>query len=153
MTLPAVTGEFRVAMEPDLRFSPSGVAVGRLRCVASSRKKNEGTGEWEDDKTCWVNLLAFKDQAQNMVESFQKSDLVIVVGKLQTEDWEDSNGGKRTSVTIVVDSIGPSTRWAAAGRPIKIDREQQAPAAQQAVDPANNPWVSSGATSSDEPPF
>ena len=51
---------------------------------------------------------AFKKVAENMVDSFVKGDLVIVTGRVSTEDWEDKDGNKRTSVNLVVDSIGPS---------------------------------------------
>ena len=64
MALPTVTGEFRVVEDPELRFSPNGVAVGTVRLVASSRKKNEQTDEWEDDKILWVTGTAFKQFAE-----------------------------------------------------------------------------------------
>lgn len=149
MPLPVVSGEFRVAMEPELRFAPSGVAVCKIRAVASSRKQVDG--EWVDDRTCWVNLTGFKKIGENMVESFEKGDLVVVTGKMQTEDWEDSNGNKRTSVGIIVDVIGPAVTFYPA-RP--VGRQERATASAGAKQgggsqppPGNDPWAS------EEPPF
>jgi single-strand DNA-binding protein len=112
-------GEFRVAADPVLRFAPSGMAICKLRAVASSRKKVDD--EWVDDKSCWVNLTGFKKAAENMAESFVKGDLVTVTGRLQTEDWEDNDGNKRTSVEVVVDSIGAAVTWT----PAKIARTER----------------------------
>lgn len=147
--LPQVMGEFRVAADPELRFAPSGTAVGKIRAVASSRKK-EGD-EWVDDKVCWVNLLGFKQVAENMAESFAKGDLVVVNGRLQTEDWEDKEGVKRTTMTIVVDSIGPSVRWSAA-RSLGGERKGEKKSSGDAPSsPQDDPWATGPA--SEEPPF
>jgi single-strand DNA-binding protein len=144
--LPQVVGEFRVGVEPNLRFAPSGTAVCSIRAVASSRKKDEG-GNWVDDKTTWVDLVGFKKVAENMAESFSKGDLVTVTGKLQVEDWEDKEGNKRTSVRVMVDTIGMSVAFAPA-RSIKADR----PSGGQSSAPAEDPWAAPAGTS-DEPPF
>lgn len=151
--LPQVVGEFRVGVDPNLRFAPSGTAVCSMRAVASSRKKDEN-GEWRDDKTTWVDLVGFKKLAENMAESFQKGDLVTVTGKLQVEDWEDNEGNKRKSVNVVVDTIGMSVAFNAA-RSIKSERGAQ-PSGQQSQD-GGDPWAqpaaSGGSSQTDEPPF
>jgi single-strand DNA-binding protein len=125
VALPQVMGEFRVVADPTLRFAPSGMAICKLRAVASSRKKQDD-GEWVDDKTCWVNLTGFKKAAENMAETFVKGDLVTVTGRVQTEDWEDSDGNKRTSVEVVVDSIGAAVTWT----PAKIARTERGSSSQ-----------------------
>jgi single-strand DNA-binding protein len=107
MYLPTVAAEFRAVADAELRFAPSGVAVAKVRAVASKQKKNDA-GEWVDDKDCWVSVVAFKRLAENMAESILKGDLFVVVGKINTEDWEDKDGNKRTSINVVADHIGPS---------------------------------------------
>lgn len=159
MTLPTVTGEFRVAGDPNLRFAPSGVAVCNLRAVASSRKKVDE--EWVDDKSAWVNLTGFKKQAENMAESLQKGDLVTVIGKMNTEDWEDGEGNKRTSVNILVDSIGPAVTWTPAtvhrterssGGSSAGQRSGGGGASRSSGPPAEDPWAAPPAGQED-PPF
>lgn len=150
--LPQVVGEFRIGTEPNLRFAPSGTAVCSIRAVASSRKKNEQSGQWEDDKTTWVDLVGFRKLAENMAESFAKGDLVTVMGKLQVEDWEDNDGNKRISVRVMVDNIGMSVAFNAA-RSIKAERGQQNQGqSQQGGGQQQDPW-GTPATGSDEPPF
>lgn len=147
--LPQVTGEFRVATDPELRFTPSGVAVCNMRAVASSRKKN-AQDEWVDDKTCWVSLVGFKQQAENMAESFEKGNLVVVVGRIETNEWTDKDDNKRISFNLLVDSIGPAVKWDAA-RVVKVDR-QSGESSQSKSAPADDPWAGSP-PQDDEPPF
>jgi single-strand DNA-binding protein len=154
--LPTITGEFRVAMDPELRFTPSGMALAKMRAVTSSRKKNDA-GEWEDDKQCWVTITAFKQLAENMAESFQKGDLITVTGRLQTEDWEDKDGGKRTSVEVIPFHIGHSIAFDAS-RSLKGERDSRGsqPSSQQQGTPADDPWAvpsGGGGSQADEPPF
>lgn len=152
--LPQVVGEFRCGGEPNLRFAPSGTAVCRLRAVASSRKKQDD-GTWADDKSAWVDLVGFKRLAENMAESFKQGDLVTVTGKLQVEDWEDSDGNKRKSVNVVVDTIGMSASF----NPVSAVRvERQASSNQGQGSQQDEPWTTGGGAQSqqsqpDDPPF
>ena len=144
--LPVVTGEFRLVDDPELRFSPSGVAVGSARLVANSRKKVND--EWVDDKVVWLRLTAFKKLAENLAESFTKGDLIEVSGKLQTEEYETREGEKRQSYTVIADRLAVPIVFNPA-RPMKADR----PAASAPSSPAEDPWASAAPSQSDDPPF
>jgi single-strand DNA-binding protein len=115
--------------------------ICKVRAVASSRKKDE-SGNWVDDKSVWVSLTGFNKVAENMAESITKGDLLTVVGRLQVSDWEDSEGHKRTSVEVSVDSIGPAITW----NPAKVQRGER-----RTSTPDEDPWATGGTT--DEPPF
>lgn len=136
--LPRVAVEGRLVAEPELRFSQSGVAVARLRVVAADRRRNEHSGEWEDGDTLWLDVTAFKQLAENVVESLVKGDLVIVTGKLRTEEWTDRDTqAKRSKVTMVADSVGPSLQF----RQTPHGSKQREPAArqEQSSSPDNEP--------------
>lgn len=153
--LPTISGEFRVVADPDLRFTPSGVAICDVRLVASSRKKNEQTQEWEDDKVFWVNAVGFRNQAENMAESFVKGDLVVLNGRIQTEEWEDREGNKRSTVKVLVNDMGHSTKWDAS-KSLKVERSQgqnQGGGGQNrgTSGPAEDPWAVP--PKDEEPPF
>lgn len=152
--LPIIQGEFRAAADPELRFSPSGVAVGSVRAVAAKKKKNDSTGEWEDDKLCWIRVTCFKQLAENLVESISKGDSFVLVGKLSTEEWEDKDGNKRTSVEVVADFIGPSIAFATA----KVTRAQRAGGGDGGGQPQQaagaDPWQTPApAGAPEDPPF
>jgi single-strand DNA-binding protein len=110
--LPVVNVEGRLAADPELRFSASGTPVLSMRIVASSRKKDGD--QWVDDKTLWLSVTAFKKLAENVAESLGKGDLVIVQGKLQTEEWENREGEKRSEIRLIADTIGPSLAFRSA---------------------------------------
>lgn len=109
--LPNVTIEGRVVADPELRFSPSGVAVGSMRIVAASRKQNPETKEWEDDKTLWMNVSCFKTLAENVAESVAKGDMVVVTGRIFTDEWTSPEGEKRSAVKMNADTVSVSLQW------------------------------------------
>jgi len=88
--------------DPDLRFSPQGKAVARLRLVANDRKK-EGD-QWVDGDTLWINATVFGKPAENAAESLKKGDLVVVTGRLRTESWE-SDGQKKSAIVLIADQV------------------------------------------------
>lgn len=147
--LPLVTLEGRLAADPELRFATSGLAVGRLRMVASSRKKNDA-GEWVDDKTLWIDVTCFGRVAENVAESTEKGDLLTVVGRLQTEEWTNDDGEKRSKIALVADSVACSLAFRTI--PHGAGRAQRSEGS-QAGRPADDPWASAPAGANDDPPF
>lgn len=156
--LPIVQGEFRVVADPELRFAPSGIAVGNVRLVANSRKKDQN-GEWQDDQVLWLDGVIFKQYAENMVESISKGDLVFMSGRLQTEQWE-KDGEKKSKTTVMIDHIGPTLMYATA-KVSKAARsqggggqsgQQQRGAAVDRPAADVDPWATPS-NQGDEPPF
>lgn len=111
MSLPVLNGTARVVSGPDLRFSPSGTAVAKMRLVFSERRKDPNTGEWTDGDKLWVNAVAFKQLAENLAESITGKPELVVSGRLKTEEWTDKEGNKRSDVSLLLDSVGPSLRF------------------------------------------
>lgn len=144
--LPVIQFEGRVVRDPELRFAQSGMAVAKIRTVATSRKRQDD-GTWVDDKTCWLDVTCFKQQAENVAESITKGDLIVVTGKLQTEEWEDKNtGDKRSKITCIADSVGLALAFHAA-KSQKVERAQPA-------DPGGeDPWAGPPAEGDGQPPF
>jgi single-strand DNA-binding protein len=96
--------------DPELRFTPSGVAMTKIRFAVNKRYQNRD-GEWQEETsffggTCW------RDMAENVAESLAKGFRVIVVGELQQRSWETQEGDKRSVIEIDIKEIGPSVRWA-----------------------------------------
>lgn len=148
--LGVVHGEFRLAQDPQLRFSASGMAICNVRLVASSRKK-EGD-EWVDDKTLWIDGTAFRKTAENMAESLAKGDLVVIVGKAQTEEWE-KEGEKRSKIALTIDHIGASLAF----KSVTMHDSAQSGGGNQSssgnTSTTSNTSTSSTPAQDDEPPF
>ncbi len=98
--------------DPELRFTPSGVALAKIRLAVNRRWRGQD-GEWQED-TSFFNGTVWREQAETVAESLQKGARVIVSGRLEQRSWETQEGDKRSVVEIQIDEIGPSLRWATA---------------------------------------
>lgn len=98
--------------DPELRFTPSGVAMAKIR-LAVNRRWRGNDGEWQED-TSFFNGTVWREQAESAAESLQKGTRVIVSGRLEQRSWETPEGDKRSVVEVQIDEIGPSLRWATA---------------------------------------
>lgn len=144
---PNITVVGNIASDPDLRFSPGGVAVLSFTVASTPRSKDRDTGNWVDGETLWVRVTAFHKDAENGAESLLKGTRVIVTGRLQQESWEDKEGNKRTSLKLLADEIGVSVKWAS----VKVSKVERGSTAPVRSTPADDPWATS--PSSDEAPF
>lgn len=97
--------------EPDLRFTPAGVAMAKLRFAVNRRYQKNG--EWQEETSFFGGTL-WREAAENAAESLQKGMRVIVVGSLEQRTWETPEGEKRSVVEVRIDEVGPSLRWATA---------------------------------------
>jgi single-strand DNA-binding protein len=98
--------------DPELRFTPSGVPMARLR-LAVNRRWRDNNGDWQED-TSFFGGTVWREQAESVAESLQKGARVIVTGRLEQRSWETPDGDKRSVVEIAIDEVGPSLRWATA---------------------------------------
>lgn len=98
--------------DPELRFTPSGVALAKIRLAVNRRWRGQD-GEWQED-TSFFSGTVWREQAETVAESLQKGTRVIVTGRLEQRSWETQEGDKRSVVEIQIDEIGPSLRWATA---------------------------------------
>lgn len=98
--------------DPELRYTPNGVAVCSLSVAVASRYLKDG--EWVDGETTWIRAQCWRELAENVAESLSKGARVIIAGKLQTRSWETEGGEKRSVLEIQAEEVGPSLRWATA---------------------------------------
>ena len=98
--------------DPELRFTPSGVAMAKIR-IAVNRRWRDQQNEWQEETSFFGGTL-WREAAENAAESLQKGMRIIVVGTLEQRSWETQEGEKRSVVEIRIDEVGPSVRWATA---------------------------------------
>ena len=91
----------RLARDPELRRTQAGVSVTSFR-IACDRDFKTQSGEKETD---WIDIVAWRNTAEFVSKYFQKGRMAIVEGRLQTRDWTDKDGNKRTAVEVVADNI------------------------------------------------
>jgi single-strand DNA-binding protein len=89
--------------DPEMRYTPSGRPVTTFN-VATTRTWNKSDGE-RHTETEWFNVVAWGSLAEICKEHLTKSQQVYIEGRLQTRQWEDSAGNKRTSTEIVANEM------------------------------------------------
>ena len=100
--------------DPELKFTPSGAAVANFTVASTPRTFDRQTNEWKDGDALFIRCAAWRQLAENVAESLQKGQQVIVTGALKVRNYERQDGSKGTSVEMNVDEIGPSLRFATA---------------------------------------
>ncbi len=104
-----VTGT--VGRDPEMRFTPSGQAVTNFSIAVNRRWTNKQTNQ-QEEATSWFDIVAWGQLGENVAESIQKGNRVVVTGRLDQRSWENQEGDKRSKVEIVADEVAPSLRWA-----------------------------------------
>lgn len=100
--------------DPELRFTPSGAAVCNFTVVDNERIKDQNTGEWKDGDATFYECSVWRDAAENVAESLQSGNRVVVQGTVKLRSYERPDGSKGASLDLRVDEVGPSLRWATA---------------------------------------
>lgn len=103
-----------VTGDPELRFLNDGTAVASFSVAVNDRVYDRATGAYKDGETMYIRCTAWRDLAENVVESIVKGTRVNVQGKLKTRDYTTKEGENRTSLDCEIVEIGPSLRWATA---------------------------------------
>ncbi len=89
--------------DPELRYTPSGVAVANLR-IAVNRRYKDKSGEVKED-TCFVNVAAWDKLAETCNQFLKKGRPIFVEGRLQSRSWETPDGQKRSMIEVRAERI------------------------------------------------
>ncbi|MFI9331937.1 single-stranded DNA-binding protein [Kitasatospora sp. NPDC052868] len=100
--------------DPELRFTPSGVAVAKFRVASTPKTYDRAAGEWKDGESLFLACQVWRQAAENAAESLQRGMRVIVQGALRQRSYETRDGEKRTVFEVEVEEVGPSLRFASA---------------------------------------
>ncbi len=100
--------------DPELTFTPTGVAVAKFTVASTPRTFDRNTNEWKDGEALFLNCEVWRQYAENVAESLQKGTRVVVQGRLRQRSYENRQGERRTVYEVEVDEVGPSLRYATA---------------------------------------
>ena len=89
--------------DPEMRYTPSGQAVTQFT-VATNRHYRDQPGEWQSE-TEWFRVVVWGPQAERTAERLRKGNKVYVEGRIQTRQWEDQQGQKRSTVELVANQV------------------------------------------------
>ena len=86
--------------DPEIKYTQAGSPVANLSVATSERWKDKNTGE-QKEQVEWHRVVIFGRLAEIAEQYLKKGSKIFVEGKLQTRDWEDSEGKKRYTTEVV----------------------------------------------------
>ena len=96
-----VTGN--LTKDPELRSTPSGTSICKLRLAVNTRRK-DSSGQWVD-KPNYFDITVWGNQGESCAQYLSKGRPVAVDGRLEWREWDAQDGTKRQAVEIVADSV------------------------------------------------
>lgn len=97
-----VTVDGNLTKDPELRSTPSGTSVCKLRIAHNAREKRGG--DWQD-VPYFFDVTVWSGTGEWIANNCSKGTKVVVQGRLQWREWETQEGGKRQAVDITADNI------------------------------------------------
>jgi len=89
--------------DPTVRYTPQGTAVANFNIATSERFTNKG-GE-KEERTEWHRIVAWGKLAEICQQYLKKGKQVYIEGRLQTRQWEDQQGQKRSTTEVVANNM------------------------------------------------
>jgi single-strand DNA-binding protein len=89
--------------DPELRHTPSGTAVCKLRLAVNTRQK-DAQGNW-GDKPNYFDITVWGNQGESCAQYLSKGRPVGVDGRLDWREWDAQDGTKRQAVEIIADTV------------------------------------------------
>lgn len=100
MSLNRVVLVGRLTRDPELRYTPNGVAVANFNIAVNRPFKNEG-----EQQADFINGVVWRKQAENLANFMKKGNQIGVDGRLQTRTYEGQDGKTVYVTEVVADSI------------------------------------------------
>jgi len=91
----------RLTKDPELRYTPNGVAVANFTVAVNRPFKNQA-GEQEAD---FINCVAWRGTAENLANYQKKGNLIGIDGRIQTRSYEGNDGKRRYVTEVIAESV------------------------------------------------
>ena len=91
----------RLVADPELRTTPAGVNVCQFRIACDRNFARQG----EQRQADFVDIVAWRAQADFVCKYFSKGSLIAINGRIQTRNYQDKNGNNRTAFAVVAENI------------------------------------------------
>ncbi|EJR49967.1 single-stranded DNA-binding protein [Bacillus cereus VD115] len=91
----------RLTKDPDLRYTPNGVAVATFTLAVNRAFANQ-QGERDAD---FINCVIWRKQAENVANYLRKGSLAGVDGRLQTRNYEGQDGRRVYVTEVLAESV------------------------------------------------
>ena len=93
----------RLGRDPETRYTSGGQAVCNFT-MATDETYKDRNGE-RQKRTEWHRIVVWGKQAEIAQQYLHKGSLIFLEGRIQTRQWDDREGQKRTTVEIVANNL------------------------------------------------
>jgi single-strand DNA-binding protein len=90
--------------DAELKQTPGGMAIAKIRLAVNDRRKNATSGQWEDTPN-YIDVVMFGSRGESLSRFLTKGKQIAVEGKLRWREWESAAGEKRSAIEVVADDI------------------------------------------------
>ena len=90
----------RLTADPELRTTTSGKSVANFSIAVDRSYSKSGNKE-----TDFINIVAWENQANFISRYFTKGSMIAIQGSIQTRNYEDKNGNKRTAFEVLAREV------------------------------------------------
>ncbi len=94
----------RLGRDPEIRYTPSGVAVANFSIATSEEWTDKNTGQ-KQERTEWHRIVAWRRLGEICGEYLHKGSQVYIEGRLQTRSWEDGDSNTRYTTEIIAQNM------------------------------------------------
>lgn len=108
----SVTFVGQLTADPELRHTKKKVPVASFTIARNDRFFDRDSEEWVDGDPTFLRCSYWRESGENFAESHEKGDRVIVIGKLQQNEFTDKEGNERITLELNVEEAGPSNKFA-----------------------------------------
>lgn len=86
--------------DPELKQTTSGISACNFTIGVNRRYSKDGNNECD-----FINIAAWRQQAEFVCKYFKKGQPILVCGQIQTRSWTDNQGNKRYATEVVADEV------------------------------------------------
>ena len=98
MSFNKITIVGNLGRDPELRYTPQGIAVCSFSVATNERRKDKA-GEMQDTTT-WFRITLWRQQAENAAKYLTKGSPIYIEGRLKVEEWTDKDGNTRYTLDV-----------------------------------------------------
>lgn len=95
----------RLATDPELKYTPSGIAVTQFRLAVDRPMSAEARQNGQEKQADFISVVAWRQSAEFAANYLNKGRLVAVEGRLQVREYTTNDGQKRRDVEVVSDNL------------------------------------------------
>ena len=93
----------RLTADPELKQTPSGIAVVSFSLAVNRRFQSKSADGAQAQQADFINVVAWRQTAEFISRYFRRGSALCITGSIQTRSWQDQQGQKRYATEVVAD--------------------------------------------------